>query len=237
MASTKDYNTPPRRKVSDASSPKDDAPMLTGDSPHGYLHHTPMQNKKRGAPLQLSSVKFSAKNMSTPPFVYDSVNNAYETTDVTHSSVNTEPVHGPGKSTMIEHLDLNNFKTKACPISSQHNHKHCPYYHNNRDRKRPKVFYSAEMCEYAEKDPANCPHGDECLKSHNRVEQLYRTEKYKTKFCTCYPHHLDKCEYGHFCSFAHSENDILIELIHNYEFDDDFYSFHYKTVWCPFNLT
>lgn len=34
-----------------------------------------------------------------------------------------------------------------------------------------------------------------------------------------------------------SENDISIELIHNYEYDDDFYMFHFKTVWCPFNLT
>jgi hypothetical protein len=45
------------------------------------------------------------------------------------------------------------------------------------------------------------------------------------------------CEYGKFCSFAHSEEDISIELIHNLEYDDDFFMFYYKTVWCPYNLT
>jgi len=138
---------------------------------------------------------------------------------------------------LIEHLDLNNFKTKACPINTQHNHKHCPFYHNAKDRKRPGFFYSADLCEFAEKDSLICPNGDNCLKAHNRVEQLYRPEKYKSKFCTFYPHNLEKCEYGTFCSFAHSENDIVIELIHNYEYDEDFYMFHFKTVWCPFNLT
>ena len=45
------------------------------------------------------------------------------------------------------------------------------------------------------------------------------------------------CEYGRFCSFAHSEMEIGIELIHNFEFDEDFWVFWYKTVWCPFNLS
>lgn len=65
----------------------------------------------------------------------------------------------------------------------------------------------------------------------------YRPEKYKTKFCSNYPEEIEKCDYGVYCSFAHSESDIKIELIHNYEFDDDFFIFHYKTVFCPFNLT
>ena len=53
----------------------------------------------------------------------------------------------------------------------------------------------------------------------------------------CYPNNLKNCEYETFCSFAHSENDIVIELIHNLEYDDDFYMFYFKSVWCPFNLT
>ena len=73
--------------------------------------------------------------------------------------------------------------------------------------------------------------------AHNRVEQLYRPEKYKKKFCSKYPDNLDKCEYGDFCSFAHSEEDILIDLIHNYPYDEDFFMFVFKTEWCPFNLT
>ena len=109
-------------------------------------------------------------------------------------------------------------------------------YNNSKDKNRPVSFYSAEICEFAEREE-NCPNGDLCQKSHNRVEQLYRADKYKTKFCSFYPNYLEKCEYGIFCSFAHNENDILVELIHNLVYDDDFFMFKYKTVWCPFNLT
>lgn len=133
---------------------------------------------------------------------------------------------------VIEHLDLDNFKAKPCPINYTHNHKHCPFYHNSKDRKRVGNFYISELCEFHD----NCPKGDNCLKSHNRVEQLYRREKYKTKFCSFYPGNLDKCDYGIYCSFAHSENDIIVELIHNYEYDKDFFMFIFKTAWCPFNL-
>ena len=73
--------------------------------------------------------------------------------------------------------------------------------------------------------------------SHNRVEQLFREEKFKTKFCTFYPNNLESCEYGSYCCFAHTEEEIAIELLHNYTYDDDFYLFHFKTVWCPFNLS
>jgi hypothetical protein len=65
----------------------------------------------------------------------------------------------------------------------------------------------------------------------------WQNDNYKTKFCSFYPDALQNCEYGKFCSFAHSEEDVVIELIHNLEYDDDFFMFYYKTVWCPFNLT
>ena len=29
-----------------------------------------------------------------------------------------------------------------------------------------------------------CPKGDLCENAHNRVEQLYKCDKYKTKFCS-----------------------------------------------------
>lgn len=128
-----------------------------------------------------------------------------------------------------------NFKSKPCTASSQHNHKHCSFFHNSKDRKRLGDFYSSDLCEYVEKG-LNCPYGDVCRFAHNRVEQLYQPGKYKTKFCTFYPNNLKNCEYGQYCSFAHSEEDILIELIHNYEQDDDFYMFYFKTEWCPYNL-
>lgn len=69
------------------------------------------------------------------------------------------------------------------------------------------------------------------------MEQLYREDKYKTKFCTSFLDKTSECDYGEFCSFAHTENEVKTDLIHNYVYDTDFYMFHYKTVWCPFNLT
>ncbi|KAL4492433.1 hypothetical protein ABPG72_005568 [Tetrahymena utriculariae] len=155
-------------------------------------------------------------------------------TDVTHSSIQTASLN-QNSAYVVEHLDLDNFKNQQCKTNTQHNHKHCPFYHNSKDRKRPGHFYSSDLCQHIEKNEG-CPDGDDCKFSHNRVEQLYQPEKYKTKFCTFYPNNINQCEYGVFCSFAHSENDIVIELIHNLEYDDDFYMFYFKTVWCPFNL-
>ena len=54
-------------------------------------------------------------------------------------------------------------------MNQSHNHKHCPFYHNNKDRKRPGDFYSTELCEYIERNEP-CPYGENCLKAHNRVE-------------------------------------------------------------------
>jgi hypothetical protein len=60
----------------------------------------------------------------------------------------------------------------------------------------------------------------------------YRLEKYKTKMCANLLNPGD-CEMGKFCPFAHEESELQGELIHNLEFDEDFYLFHFKTVWCP----
>lgn len=199
---------------------------------------------KKKKPLNTKAKNFQNPPSSHPRFPsLTSVESTYDSsTDVTLSSVATESVIGTGtgptsmNSYPIEHLDVTSFKLKPCPHNTQHNHKQCPYYHNSKDRKRPENFYSSDLCDFAEA-PENCPNGDACTKAHNRVEQLYKQEKYKTKFCGHYPNNLHLCEYGTFCSFAHSEQDITIDLIHNYEYDDDFYMFHFKTVWCPFNLS
>lgn len=42
------------------------------------------------------------------------------------------------------------------------------------------------------------------------------------------------CEFKEFCGFAHNESEIAIDLIHLFERDADFYMFHFKTVWCPY---
>jgi len=235
---TRDFHTPSRMHISDTNSPNYDFMQQQPpyEDPQSMFQTSQGSGKRRSQhPLSVNSSKFSIKT-SAPPFFQDSLG-SIESTDVTHSCVMSESITGTSRLPIIEHLDLNSFKIKSCSLNTQHNHKHCPYYHNAKDRKRLGFAFSAELCEYAEKDGMTCPHGEMCPKAHNRVEQLYRPEKYKTKFCTFYPHNLEKCDYGTFCSFAHNENDISIELIHNYEYDEDFYMFHFKTVWCPFNLT
>jgi len=235
MTTFRDFVNPPfRQSTPDMLSFHEE---FSNPQMEAQVQPTPIPiTKKKSNPLQLSSSKFSLKG--TPnPLQFTEGAPTFDSTDVTHSCIATEPLAMAHHYPLMEHLDLNNFKTKACPINTQHNHKHCPFFHNGKDRKRPGFFYSADLCEFAEKDSMICPNGDACPKAHNRVEQLYRPEKYKTKFCTFYPNNLDKCEYGNFCSFAHSETDIAIDLIHNYEYDEDFYMFHFKTVWCPFNLT
>ena len=137
---------------------------------------------------------------------------------------------------MIWHLDLDNFKAQPCRLKVPHTQKLCPYYHNARDRKRPGNFWSDTLCGYIMQG-GRCPNGDYCKMAHSSIEQMYTPAHYKTKFCAMYPGKVSECEYGEYCSFAHSEEDITIELIHNYIYDNDFYMFHYKTVWCPFNLT
>jgi len=54
------------------------------------------------------------------------------------------------------------------------------------------------------------------------------------RFCSFFPHNIEFCEYGFFCSFAHSENDIKIDLYHRAFKDRYFYINSYKTVWCPY---
>jgi len=212
-----------------------DQPQNNLGVPENPLSSPPTILKKRSS-LQVTSSKFFLRAATEPSISQESLMSLLESTDITHSSLKTSTLSGANPSSITEHLDLSTFKTKLCPQTFQHNHKQCPFYHNLKDRKRFGFVFSSEICEFAEKDPLLCQLGDNCLKAHNRVEQLYRPEKYKTKFCTFYPSNLEKCEYGDYCSFAHSETDIVIELIHNYEYDDDFYMFHFKTTWCPFNL-
>ncbi|KRX07608.1 hypothetical protein PPERSA_11157 [Pseudocohnilembus persalinus] len=136
---------------------------------------------------------------------------------------------------LLMHLELSQFKVLKCPNQSQHKHKQCKFYHSNKDRRRPGNHYSSDLCPDLDEN-GTCERGDACNKSHNKVEQVYSADKYKAKFCTQYPYSIDRCEYGEYCSFAHTEQDIQIELIHNYVYDQDFYIFHYKTIWCPFNI-
>ena len=133
-------------------------------------------------------------------------------------------------------LDLKKFKTRKCSLGDDpaHNLKKCPDYHEKaKDFRRDPRLYTAEMCSLvAKKKP--CPQGDECRYCHNRVEEFYHPDKYKAKFCQSYLSKTSLCEYGEYCCFAHGDHDISIDLIDKFEVDTDFYSFHYKTVWCPY---
>jgi len=80
----------------------------------------------------------------------------------------------------------------------------------------------------------NCPLGDECERAHNRVEEFYHPDKYKAKFCASYLKRQVQCEYQEFCSFAHDESELSVEMIEKYKVDADFYLYHFKTVWCPY---
>ena len=129
--------------------------------------------------------------------------------------------------------ELETFKTKLCIYQGQHNQKQCSFYHSAKDRRRSPGTYSSERCEAYDK--GDCILKDSCNKSHSMVERLYHSDKYKTKYCNNYPNLLPNCEYGSYCCFAHSDKELRVELIHYYERDEDFYLFHFKTGWCPFN--
>jgi hypothetical protein len=131
-------------------------------------------------------------------------------------------------------LDIMTFKTKECIISEQHDQKYCLFYHSIKDKRRVPTTYTSEKCQFF--NEGNCPLQDACNKSHNRMERLYHPEKYKTSFCNDFFQPTPCCSYNSLCCFAHSEEDVLIELIHNMPQDEEFFMFYFKTVWCPFNF-
>lgn len=113
--------------------------------------------------------------------------------------------------------------------------KRCPYYHDSaKDRRRELGTYRSVICEYIRRKK-KCPQKEDCEFAHNNVEVFYHPDKYKAKFCSSFTNKTGICEYGDFCAFAHSEEEISVNLIHKMERDDDFYIFHFKTVWCPYN--
>jgi hypothetical protein len=79
------------------------------------------------------------------------------------------------------------------------------------------------------------------------VEEFYHPEKYKVKFCQSYPSKIESCDYGDMCAFAHSEEEVTVDLLHKFapaseeekktktKDSADFYMFHFKTVWCPYS--
>lgn len=132
-------------------------------------------------------------------------------------------------------FDLLSFKTKQCTNQQKHKEKQCIYYHSAKDRRRnlKHFFYLPEMCPHAQ----NCHQGNLCKYSHNTVEEFYHPNKFKTKFCEYYSktdkNLISQCDYGNYCSFAHSESDIRIALLENFPQDTNFFINYFKTILCP----
>lgn len=139
-------------------------------------------------------------------------------------------------------LDLNIFKVFKCSNQNKHSEKQCLYYHSMKDRRRSQnqFYYLPEIC-FAVQSDQKCQHGDYCNKSHNQVEMFYHKDKFRTKFCSHYNEEKDinevnnDCPYGTFCSFAHCEREIRVDLIHKLDKNLDFFIYYFKTVVCPFD--
>ena len=114
--------------------------------------------------------------------------------------------------------------------------KRCPKYHDeSKDRRRKLGTYRSDLCPNMNKSKKKiCALGDTCTFSHNTVEKFYHPEMYKAKFCESYTSGSRVCEYGDFCAFAHTEAEISIDLVERFDRDADFYMFHFKTTWCPY---
>lgn len=136
------------------------------------------------------------------------------------------------QKTQFFRFDLNTFKTEPCPqnIPGSHELSSCRYYHGEGDRRRnpARVSYSHVECPRG----SGCGEAN-CGKTHNKIEQLYHPSRYKTKYCQNF-YHRRGCTYQEFCSFAHSDQEIEIELLHLMDQDDNFNHYKYKTVWCPY---
>jgi len=114
------------------------------------------------------------------------------------------------------------FKTVRCtserrPLAT-HDHRCCPFFHSERDRRRP-VFvldaeggpvdycYVAEPCNESFDDPKTvCSRGDACTLSHSTAELLYHPEFFRKRLC----HQAARCPRGRLCAFAHSRQELLV---------------------------
>lgn len=93
----------------------------------------------------------------------------------------------------------------------------CPFYHNNKDRRRPPgtFKYRSTPCPAAKAgdewaDPEGCESGDPCQYCHTRTEQQFHPEIYKSTRCNDMLQH-GYCPRGPFCAFAHSDDELHAE--------------------------
>lgn len=162
-----------------------------------------------------------------------------------HSSINSLPFfphpqlsqlfdNTVSKDMPIHAFNIENFKINPCMNRKQHNHKQCIFYHGTKDRRRTNKNFYNQICVF-EKNREECQLGDDCPFCHNLVEERYMPMNYKKKFCYYFEiGKLENCEYGDYCSYAHSEDEIQIEMLHKIPEDENFFIYKFKTVMCPF---
>lgn len=136
---------------------------------------------------------------------------------------------------------IREFKTLPCAsdASSQpHDHRCCPYYHSESDRRRPVVgvngllTYLGEPCGDQFDDRRTCLHGDACSLCHSSAELLYHPDFFRKRLC----HQARRCPRAAFCAFAHSRNELLVPHFSETEElspGEDFVAYRFKTQWCP----
>eukprot|EP00931_Biecheleriopsis_adriatica_P090677 TRINITY_DN6461_c0_g1_i1.p1 TRINITY_DN6461_c0_g1~~TRINITY_DN6461_c0_g1_i1.p1 ORF type:complete len:622 (+),score=99.29 TRINITY_DN6461_c0_g1_i1:58-1923(+) len=162
--------------------------------------------------------------------------------------VATSNVHGLGGAGKVRNMSdgpqmdwmVQKFKTMPCTVqmsASSHDHRCCPYYHSERDRRRP-VFvgealqYTSEPCENRFDDARSCAMGDACNKCHSTAELLYHPTLFKKRLC----HQLRRCPRSKYCAFAHARQELLVPNFSEEEENnptEEFIAHRFKTQWCP----
>ena len=97
-------------------------------------------------------------------------------------------------------------KTEQCSIRGQHDHVSCPNWHSRKERRRnlSDHQYHSDLCNSFDAwsgMAGECPDGDQCRYAHNRSEQMFHPEKYRTMMCK-----RKGCRRP-FCAFAHSKEE------------------------------
>lgn len=138
---------------------------------------------------------------------------------------------------------IREFKTQPCVregATSSHDHRCCPFYHSERDRRRIVVGpgvgaqprYAAKPCDAQFDDKRTCPRGEVCGFCHSTAELLYHPEFFRKRLC----HQAKRCPRGKLCAFAHTRQELLVPHFteeEEMEPTEEFIAHHFKTQWCP----
>jgi hypothetical protein len=136
---------------------------------------------------------------------------------------------------------MQKFKTNPCRVqnnSPSHDHRCCPYFHGERDRRRPafdnfgSMCYLGEPCAQRFDDERHCDAGELCQRCHSTAELLYHPDFFKKRLC----HQFRRCPRGKYCAFAHARQELLVPHFTKLEETqptEEFIANRFKTQWCP----